>query len=77
MTVFVEDTERNKRVYEDRKAGMQYTAIGEKYGFSGERARQIVMREHRRYGKAKVKALGRGFTDTEYALWKKEIGRKW
>lgn len=38
-----EMTERNRRVVEDRESGMTYRQIAERYGFSIERGRKIVV----------------------------------
>ncbi len=43
-----EMTERNRRVVEDRESGMTYREIAERYGFSIERGRQIVVGVERR-----------------------------
>ena len=41
-------TDRNNAIVEDRKAGMTYAEISEKYGISKERVRQLVVRTTRK-----------------------------
>lgn len=75
MTVLVEDRDRSRKAYEDRMNGMEYAAIGEKYGVSGSRAFQIVKREWVRRNRELRSLLGRDFTDEEKFERKKEIGK--
>lgn len=48
--------ERNRRIYEERKAGLKLQEIADRYGIGKERVRQICLREerlerHRRYNR--------------------------
>lgn len=43
--------QRNKSLFEDRKNGMTYKKLTEKYGVSLERCRQIFLREERKLAK--------------------------
>ena len=39
--------ERNRRIYEERKAGLKLHEIAERYGINKERVRQICLKEER------------------------------
>lgn len=40
-------TERNHKIYEERKAGAKLQEIADKYGLSKDRVRQIYLKEER------------------------------
>ncbi len=43
-----EKYERNASIYQDRLGGLTYKKLGEKYGLSGDRVRQIFNKEARK-----------------------------
>ena len=43
-----EKSERNQRIYEERKAGLKLKELSDKYGVNIERIRQICKKEERR-----------------------------
>lgn len=43
-----EKSERNASIYQDRLGGLTYKKLGEKYGLSGDRVRQIFDKEARK-----------------------------
>ena len=50
-------TERNKRIYEERKAGLTLEDIAKRYNLTKERVRQIALRQERQYNYMKYKNL--------------------
>lgn len=56
--------ERNKQIYEERQAGATFKALGDKYGLTTERVRQIYLRLARREERARYKRL----YDTKQAI---------
>lgn len=62
-------SERNKRIYEERKAGYKLQDLAERYGVNKERIRQICLKEERRETRSRV-AYRRGTYNTMCKLEK-------
>lgn len=73
-------TERNKKIYEERKAGLTLEDIAKRYGLTKERVRQIALRQERLDNYIKYKKLystKRAIEDLKASKDKLELCRRW